>query len=114
MECFFVHHDLYFANEELRNVIDWIGSSYFTPEDSNALDPLRRSLLEGGDPFYVLADFESYSKTQAEVDQAYRDRQSWIRKAILNTARVGSFSSDRTIRQYAEEIWNLDSLPIDR
>ena len=107
-------YDLYFANEELRNVIDWIGSSYFTPEDSNALDPVRRSLLEGGDPFYVLADFESYSKTQAEVDQAYRDQQSWIRKAILNTARVGSFSSDRTIRQYAEEIWNLDSLPIDR
>lgn len=105
-------YDLYFANIELRNVIDWIGSSYFTPEDPNAFAPVRRSLLEEGDPFFVLADYDSYSKTQAKVDQAYRDRPSWIRKAILNTSRVGSFSSDRTVRQYAEEIWNLDSLPI--
>ena len=73
---------------------------------------MRRSLLEEGDPYFVLADFDSYSKTQTEVDRAYRDRRNWIRKAILNTSRVGKFSSDRTIRQYAEEIWNLDSLPI--
>ncbi len=105
-------YDLYFANEELRNVVDWIGSSYFTPDEPNALAPVRRSLLEEGDPYFVLADFDSYSKTHIEVDRAYRDRRNWIRKAILNTSRVGTFSSDRTIRQYAEEIWNLDSLPI--
>lgn len=106
-------YDIYFANDELRNVVDWIGSSHFTPEDPYALVPLRRSLLEEGDPFFVLADFESYCKTQAYIDEAYRDRQRWIRMAILNCARVGIFSTDRTIHQYAEEIWNLDSLSID-
>jgi starch phosphorylase len=60
----------------------------------------------------VLADFRAYSDCQARVDTAFRDRDGWARKAILNTARVGKFSSDRTIREYADEIWSLSPVPI--
>ena len=103
--------DYYWNNEELREVIDWLASDYFTGT-RGCFDGVRRSLLEGGDPFLVLADFDSYVAKQAEVDAAYRDRDRWARMAILNTARVGKFSSDRTIREYAEEIWDLPPVPI--
>ena len=105
--------DHYYANEELRHAVDWLGSNYFTPEDPYALAPLRRNLLEGGDPFLVLADFESYIGKQREIDLAYRDKERWARMAILNTARMGKFSTDRTIREYARDVWRLDSLPVE-
>jgi starch phosphorylase len=76
------------------------------------LSPVHHSLLQGGDPFMVLADFRRYSDCQAAVDIAYRDCQRWARMAILNTARVGRFSSDRTIREYARDIWKLDPVPV--
>jgi starch phosphorylase len=102
--------DLYHGDEELRTVVDWLGSNYFTPnEPPGALSSVHHSLLEGGDPFMVLADFRAYSECQARVDGAYRDRARWARTAILNTARVGRFSSDRTIREYARDIWRLDA-----
>ena len=75
------------------------------------LAPVHDRLLQGGDPFKVLADFRRYSDCQATVDAAYRDRRRWARMAILNTARVGRFSSDRTIREYARDIWKLDPAP---
>ncbi|MGC9450651.1 MAG: glycogen/starch/alpha-glucan phosphorylase [Oceanipulchritudo sp.] len=99
--------DRYFNDENLRALVDWIGSSYFTPRHHDALMPLKRSLLDGGDPYLVLEDFPSYVEAQEQIDTAYGDPDSWTRMAILNTARVGKFSSDRTIRQYAQEIWNL-------
>ncbi len=104
--------DLYRADEEVREVVDWLGSAYFTPNEGQAFAPIHHSLLDGGDPFLVLADFRAYSDSQARVDAAYRDREAWARKAILNAARMGRFSSDRTIRQYAGEIWNLPSVPV--
>ena len=61
----------------------------------------------GDDPFKLLADFRSYSDCQTRVDAAYRNPARWAKMAILNTARTGKFSSDRTIREYAEQIWNL-------
>lgn len=102
--------DYYYRNEELRAVVDWIGSDYFTPHEHGVLGPLRHSLLEGGDPFLVLADYAAYCKAQARVDAAYRDRRNWARMAILNTARVGKFSSDRTIAEYNRDIWKLEPI----
>jgi starch phosphorylase len=69
-------------------------------------------LLEGGDPFLVLADYESYCAAQARVDAAYKDPAQWAKKAILNTARVGKFSSDRTIQEYAKDIWKLTPVAV--
>ena len=102
----------YQADEELRAVIDWIGSDYFTPGEHGAFALLHHSLLQGGDPYLVLADFRAYSDCQARVDAAFRDRAGWARRAILNTARMGKFSSDRTIREYAKEIWRLPTVPV--
>ncbi|MEM1295440.1 MAG: glycogen/starch/alpha-glucan phosphorylase [Verrucomicrobiota bacterium] len=98
--------DYYWENEELRAVIDWLDSDAFT-DNRDATTAVKRSLVENGDPFLVLADFDSYVKCQKTVDREFRKKASWAKKAILNTARVGKFSSDRTIRQYAEEIWKL-------
>lgn len=103
----------YYGNDsELRAVVDWLGSNFFTPTEHNAFAPTQHSLLHGGDPFMVLADFRAYSNCQARVDLAYRDRERWARMAILNTARCGKFSSDRTIDQYASDIWHLPSVPV--
>jgi starch phosphorylase len=104
--------DYYWARPELRDAIDWLTSDHFSGE-RGAFDTLRRSLLEGGDPFLVLADYDSYVARQADVDRAFRDQKNWTRMAALNTARVGKFSSDRTIREYAEQIWKLPAEPIE-
>ena len=105
-------HDLYQADEELRAVIDWLGSDYWTPGEHGAFAAVHGTLLNDGDPYLVLADFRSYCEAQARVDAAYRDPAKWARMAILNTARMGKFSSDRTIREYAREIWNLAPAPV--
>jgi starch phosphorylase len=103
-------NDYYSANEDLKAAVDWIGSNYFTPKERGVLNPLKTSLLEGGDPFMVLADFEAYLKANEQVDEAWRDKSRWARMAILNTARTGKFSSDRTIHQYAQDIWRLEPM----
>jgi starch phosphorylase len=100
------------ANEELAAVLGWLRSGHFSPGEPDALKPLVQSLTEWGDPFLVLADYETYLDAQERVDQAYRDRRRWARMAILNTARVGKFSSDRTIAEYASDIWNLKPISI--
>ncbi|MEO6876379.1 MAG: glycogen/starch/alpha-glucan phosphorylase [Opitutaceae bacterium] len=104
--------DFYQADEELRAVVDWLGSDYFAPGEAEPFALTHDSLLQGGDPFMVLADFRAYSTAQLKVDAAYRDQAKWAKMAILNTARVGKFSSDRTIREYASQIWNLTAVPI--
>jgi starch phosphorylase len=99
------------ANEELRAVVDWVGSNYFTPDEPGCLNQLRDNLVHH-DPFLCLPDFQSYSDAQQKVDAAFRDHARWARMAILNTARMGKFSSDRTIAEYAREIWKLDAVPV--
>jgi starch phosphorylase len=99
------------ANEELRAVVDWVGSNYFTPDEPGCLNMLRDSLVHH-DPFLCLPDFESYSECHKKVDAAFRDPARWARMAILNTARMGKFSSDRTISEYARDIWKLDPVRV--
>jgi starch phosphorylase len=103
--------DFYQASEELRAVVDWIGSNFFTPDEPNCLRMLYDNLMHS-DPFLCLADFQAYSDAQQKVDAAFRDRAHWAKMAILNTARMGKFSSDRTIAQYASEIWKLDPVKV--
>ncbi len=105
-------YDRYFNDENLRALVDWIGSNYFTPGQPGALAPLKHSLLEGGDRYFVLEDFASYVRAQERIDAAYRDQEAWTRMAILNTARVGRFSSDRTIREYARDIWRIEPVKV--
>ena len=104
-------HDFYLANEELRAVVDWIGSNFFTPDEPGALRMLHDNLVHT-DPFLVLADYQAYSDCHQRVEAAFKDRPHWAKMAILNTARVGKFSSDRTIAQYASEIWKLDPVRV--
>ncbi|HEY1764078.1 MAG TPA: glycogen/starch/alpha-glucan phosphorylase [Opitutaceae bacterium] len=104
--------DYHRDDEEIRAILDWLGSDYWTPGEGGAFGAVHDTLLGGGDPYLVLADFRAYSDCQKKVDAAYRDRDAWARKAILNTARVGKFSSDRTIREYAGQIWSLSPVPI--
>jgi starch phosphorylase len=106
-------YDIYNANWELKAIIDWLHSDYFTPGEQDAFAPLCRSLLEEGDPYLCLADYESYIKAQEAVDRTYRDPAKWARMAILNTARVGKFSSDRTIGEYAKQIWKLKPVSVN-
>ena len=104
--------DYYNRDEELRACVDWLGSDYFTPGEHGGFSVVHGSLLNGGDPFMLLADFRAYSDCQARVDAAYRDRDRWAKMAILNTARMGKFSSDRTIREYADQIWKLPTVRV--
>jgi len=95
----------YHANEELRAVIDMIGSGFFSPDEPDRFKPIVNTLLQHGDHYLLLADYAAYIACQGEVEKAYRDQEQWVKKAILNVANMGKFSSDRTIMQYAGEIW---------
>jgi starch phosphorylase len=97
----------YHANEELRQAIDMIASGFFAPHEPELFRPIVDSLTRGGDPFLVLADFESYLEAQDRVDALYRQPREWARRAILNVARMGYFSIDRTVDEYAEKIWGV-------
>jgi len=98
------------AAPALAAVLEAIGSGQFSPDDPGRFRPLTERLL-GEDYFMVLADFAAYAEAQQRVDAAYREREAWWRRALLNTAKVGWFSSDRTIREYAGEIWQALPAP---
>ena len=95
---------------DINAVIRTIRDGTFSPEDPSLFHPLVDSLLSEHDPFLVMLDFAAYIDCQKCVGTAFKDVDSWTRKAILNVARMGKFSTDRTIRQYAEEIWGI---PLD-
>ncbi|TKB46366.1 glycogen/starch/alpha-glucan phosphorylase [Thalassotalea mangrovi] len=97
----------YEANEELKDVIDWLRGDFFTPGKPGELGAIAHSLLEGGDPYRVLADYDDYARAQEALDVAYKDSKRWARMAILNTAKMGKFTSDRSIQDYVNNIWKL-------
>ena len=100
---------IYEKNEEIRRVIDAIKDGCFSNEDKQLFRPIVDDLMDQHrDPYLHLQDFEDYLRCQQEVGKAYLDQKQWRKMAILNVARMGKFSSDRTIRQYAEEIWGVE------
>ncbi|MDP3804417.1 MAG: glycogen/starch/alpha-glucan phosphorylase, partial [Candidatus Omnitrophota bacterium] len=90
----------------LKEIFHLIQSNFLSPVDFGLFDPIVRSLLNP-DHFFVCADFEQYCSTQGMVSRAYRDRDEWVKKSIINVAKSGKFSSDRTIEEYARDIWNV-------
>ncbi|GLI33058.1 hypothetical protein DAMNIGENAA_04910 [Desulforhabdus amnigena] len=103
--------EYYSRNPELQGVVERIRSGDFSNGDRELFKPLVDSLLFH-DTFMLFADFASYVDVQGQVDAAYRDRDRWTRMSILNTARMGKFSSDRAIREYCRDIWNAKPVPV--
>ena len=103
----YVPSKIYETNERLRRTIDLLSSGHFTNGDRDAAAPLVSELLNN-DRFLALADFQSYLDAQAEVDKAYADKQRWTNSSILNVARSGFFSSDRSIADYLDRIWHVN------
>ena len=103
--------DHYQSNQNLRDVIDLIRSGFFSRGDTDLFRPLIDGLLYH-DPYLLLADFQAYVDCQAKVAEVYADSERWTRMSILNSARSGKFSSDRTIREYCSDIWNVKPVPI--
>ena len=103
--------DIYNANLELRGVIDLISGGLFSHGDRNLFRPLIDNLL-WHDPYLLLADYASYIACQGDVSAAYCDTSRWTRMSILNVARMGKFSSDRTIAEYCRDIWRVEAAPV--
>ncbi|HEY1338559.1 MAG TPA: glycogen/starch/alpha-glucan phosphorylase, partial [Bryobacteraceae bacterium] len=103
----------HYENEaETRAALDLIFSDHFSRNEPGAFEPLRAALLTNGDYYMHLADLTSYIQAQERLGELYRDPRAWSRKAILNVAGSGKFSSDRTIAQYASEIWGVRPCPV--
>lgn len=106
-------YDYYYRDPEIKAVLDWLETDYFTPGNPGALVSIKQSLLDHGDSYLVLADYRAYSDAQLKVDEAYRDKERWAKMAIINTAKMGKFTSDRSIRDYVERVWKLQSCKVD-
>jgi glycogen phosphorylase len=104
--------DYYNSDPHLREAIDLINSGCFSHGDTNLFKPLVDSLLKY-DPYMLFADYQSYVSCQEKVSQAYKDRDNWTRMSILNTTRMGKFSSDRAVREYCTKIWNSKPVKVE-
>jgi starch phosphorylase len=101
----------YNSNKMLKRVIDMITSDFFNKNEPGIFKSIVDSLL-GIDYYCLLADYQSYVDEQDKVSKLYLNQEEWTKKAILNVARVGKFSSDRSIKEYAEKIWNVEPVKI--
>jgi len=110
-----VYHPLEYYQKDpfLRKTIDMIRQGFFNPEAPSLFQPLMDSLLNH-DPFMVLADFEAYHQCQMKVDALFRHPDEWTGQSILNVARMGKFSSDRTVWEYNRDIWHAEPLTITK
>jgi len=104
--------EIYDSDPEIRQIVDMIRSGYFSPSEHRLFDPLIDSILTV-DQYMLLADFRDYVNCQREVDKVFMDNSEWTRRAILNVANMGRFSSDRTIQQYADEIWQAKPIEVE-
>ncbi|WP_372882817.1 glycogen/starch/alpha-glucan phosphorylase [Psychromonas sp.] len=105
-------YDYYYKNPELKAVLDWLDSDFFTPGKPGELSDIKRSLLDWGDEYLCLADYASYCAAHQKIDETYRDQSLWAEKAIINSASMGKFNSDRSIEDYVANIWKLEKFPI--
>jgi starch phosphorylase len=96
---------------ELRGALELIGSGHFSPEEPGRFGPLVATIAYH-DEFFVAADYRAYLERQAEVEEAWLDRERWTESSILNVARAGRFSSDRSIQEYAQKIWKVSPVPV--
>lgn len=104
--------DYYHGNSELKKVIDMIAGDNFSPDEPGIFRPIIDALLHNGDFYMVLAGYESYIRRQQDVNAVFTDPAKWTKMSILNVANMGKFSSDRTIREYAEEIWGAKPVSV--
>ncbi|GAB4340865.1 MAG: glycogen/starch/alpha-glucan phosphorylase [Leptolyngbyaceae cyanobacterium] len=104
--------EYYESDPELKLVLDRVASGFFSHGDVNLFKPLIDNLLYS-DPYFLLADYRSYVDCQDRVSLAYRDQDHWTRMSILNTARMGKFSSDRSIQDYCDDIWKVHPIKIE-
>ena len=100
------------AIPELAEAIRLIEMGHFSNGDGELFRPLLDNLT-GNDPFFVMADFAAYLRAQDAVSLAWTDRMHWNRMSVLNVARTGFFSSDRSIRDYCRDIWNVEAMPVE-
>jgi glycogen phosphorylase len=105
----YVSRHYYDTLPTLKSVLDAVAGGLFSPEEPHRYGPLVDSLIGGGDHYMLLADYASYVETQLRVDELYRTPAQWCERAIANVAGMGVFSSDRTIREYANQIWHIES-----
>ncbi|MEJ2621929.1 MAG: glycogen/starch/alpha-glucan family phosphorylase, partial [Candidatus Thiodiazotropha sp.] len=103
--------DRYLKDPQLREAIDAIAKGYFSPGDNERFRPLVENLLQY-DHFFVLEDFSAFRASQQQVDDTWNEPSKWTRASILNCARCGWFSSDRSIKEYCEKVWRVDPVPI--
>jgi starch phosphorylase len=101
---------IYENNAKLAAVLDAVATGRFSPDEPDRYRGVVDALLWGGDHYKLLADYDAYVAAQARVDALYRDPAQWARHAIVNVAGMGAFSSDRTIREYATQIWHVQPL----
>ena len=106
-------HKFYDENQELRETIDVLGSGKFSNGDTSLFRPILDTLLYRDDPYMLMADYQSYIECQEKVSQAFLDKDHWTRMSILNTARMGYFSSDRSIIEYSKEIWHTKPVKVE-
>ena len=111
-------YDIYNNDPDVRRVVDQLVDGTYANGDTEMYRDLYNSLLNTksssrADMYFILKDFRSYAEAQQKVEEAYRDKDRWARMALLNTACCGKFSSDRTIREYVDDIWHLESVSID-
>jgi glycogen phosphorylase len=99
-------YEYYAKNPELKRAIDQIRDGFFSPEQADLFHPITNALLHDNDYYLICADFEAYVNMQDHLSDLYKNEEKWTEIAIMNTARMGFFSSDRTIQDYADEIWN--------
>ena len=103
--------DVYNNNQDVRQVLTQLVNGFYSPENPELFRALYDALLEK-DTYFTLLDFDSYKEAHNRIDAAYRDEQHWARTAMLQTASAGKFSSDRTIEEYAKEMWHLEKVTL--